>query len=116
MFQAGIQMENLDTSYVSAISWYVLSMFGLRGYINYFSGEDASESFNAAIANSSMLVASQSSMFMPGQSIVQVFSAEREALLLKDYKYELQDVEKRLIKLLSGEKTETNISTDKKNN
>ena len=116
MLQSGIQMENLDVSYVSAISWYFLAFFGLRGFISYFSGEDAANSIDAAtITGSPMLAASQGMMTAPGQNIVQVFSAEREALLVKEHKYELQDAEQRLIKLLSGEKGCAGTSLDKKN-
>jgi hypothetical protein len=31
MFQAGIDLQALDVSYVSSMSWYILTLTGLRG-------------------------------------------------------------------------------------
>lgn len=40
MFQRGLDISNLDTSYVSSISWYFLVMFGLRGFFTLIIGDN----------------------------------------------------------------------------
>jgi ER membrane protein complex subunit 3 len=41
MLHRGIDLSTLDVSYVSSLSWYFLLMFGLRGLIKLFLGEDS---------------------------------------------------------------------------
>ena len=36
MLQQGINLQSLDPSYVSALSWYFLVMFGIRGVMGLF--------------------------------------------------------------------------------
>ena len=43
MFQRGIEISQLDTSYVSSISWYFLVMFGLRGFFRLVIGTPSQE-------------------------------------------------------------------------
>jgi hypothetical protein len=38
MLQQGINLQSLDPSYVSALSWYFLVMFGIRGVMGLFLG------------------------------------------------------------------------------
>ena len=39
MFQRGLQLNTLDTSYVSSVSWYFLVMYGLRGLLRLIIGD-----------------------------------------------------------------------------
>uniref|UniRef100_A0A7S4QZ46 ER membrane protein complex subunit 3 n=1 Tax=Ditylum brightwellii TaxID=49249 RepID=A0A7S4QZ46_9STRA len=39
MFQRGLDLSTLDTSYVSSVSWYFLVMFGLRAFFRLAIGE-----------------------------------------------------------------------------
>jgi hypothetical protein len=39
MLQQGINLQSLDPSYVSALSWYFLVMFGIRGVMGLFLGK-----------------------------------------------------------------------------
>jgi hypothetical protein len=43
MFQKGLEMVQLDTSYVSSVSWYFLVMFGLRGFFRLVIGTPSLE-------------------------------------------------------------------------
>lgn len=39
MFQRGLDLSTLDTSYVSSVSWYFLVMFGLRAFFRLAIGD-----------------------------------------------------------------------------
>ena len=39
MFQRGVDLPTLDTSYISSVSWYFLLMFGLRGTFRLLIGD-----------------------------------------------------------------------------
>jgi len=39
MFQRGLQLNTLETSYVSSVSWYFLVMYGLRGLLRLIIGD-----------------------------------------------------------------------------
>ena len=41
MLQRGIQLNTLDTAYVTSMSWYFLVMFGMRGLYSIVMGQGA---------------------------------------------------------------------------
>ncbi len=43
MFQRGLDLTTLDTSYVSSVSWYFLVMFGLRAFFRLAMGDPLQE-------------------------------------------------------------------------
>lgn len=43
MFQRGLDLQTLDTSYVSSVSWYFLVMFGLRSFFRMVIGDPSQE-------------------------------------------------------------------------
>jgi hypothetical protein len=43
MFQRGLDLQTLDTSYVSSVSWYFLVMFGLRSFFRMAIGDATQE-------------------------------------------------------------------------
>ena len=114
MFQSGIDMVNLDVSYVSSISWYFLALFGLRSYIGYFAGEEASNAINMATVASAPMPTTNPGM--PGQHISQVFAQEKDHLLMKKHEWLLANAEARLIRKLSGKDDSVNQLLEKKNN
>jgi hypothetical protein len=44
MFQRGVDLPQLETSYVSSVSWYFLVMFGLRGFFRLVIGDPTPDS------------------------------------------------------------------------
>jgi hypothetical protein len=40
MLQRGINLSSLDASYVSSLSWYFITLFGLRGLFSLVLGKD----------------------------------------------------------------------------
>jgi len=49
MLQRGINLNNLDVSYVSSLSWYFITLFGMRGLFDIVlgSGNDATDNAQA---------------------------------------------------------------------
>lgn len=44
MFQRGLELTTLDTSYVSSVSWYFLVMYGLRGFFRLVMADNGGSS------------------------------------------------------------------------
>ena len=47
MFQCGLDLSNLETSYVSSVSWYFLVMFGLRAFFRLAIGDPSPETLES---------------------------------------------------------------------
>jgi hypothetical protein len=103
MFQNGMtQLPDLESSYVSSISWYFLVMYGLRSFFRLAIGDPPLE-----VKEQDMLL-SQMGMQLPNpatgknqaaDAIIKQLNQEAEnlELLLQDHKSELDSVEKRLL-------------------
>jgi hypothetical protein len=96
MFQRGLELQTLDTSYVSSVSWYFLVMFGLRAFFRLVIGDPSQE------MQEDMKL--QMSLGMQPNAGPQTFDApkalkgEADNLeLLAKHKSSLDDVEKRLL-------------------
>ena len=120
MFQRGLEgLTNLDTSYVSSVSWYFLVMYGLRGV------------FRLAIGTPKMeTTQSQQLLFSLGKkpgggnptqgndddAMIKQMNAEADNLpvtLPKQFKSQLDSVEKRLLgKLYPKKKATVSSSSD----
>lgn len=44
MLQKGIDLQYLDVTYVSSLSWYVMNLFGLKGINSLILGESVAAS------------------------------------------------------------------------
>lgn len=97
MFQRGLELQTLDTSYVSSVSWYFLVMFGLRGFFRLVIGDPSQEQVESNMVQSQLGV--QPSGGPPQQfDAPKALNAEADNLeLLPSHKSSLDDVEKRLL-------------------
>ena len=103
MFQKGMmELPDLESSYVSSISWYFLVMYGLRSFFRLAIGDPPLE-----VKEQDMLL-TQMGMQVPNpaatkgqdaETIIKQLKQEAEnfELLLQDHKSELDSVEKRLL-------------------
>jgi hypothetical protein len=94
MLQRGIELRSLSASWVSAVSWYFLNVFGLRSVYGLILGAD-----NAADQTQQM--ARQMSMQSPALSAKQdpnqLFKDEWEALQVEQYPDSLHGIEDQLL-------------------
>lgn len=92
MLQSGMEFtgQNLDVSYVSALSWYVLNMFGNTGLLALISSGSAQDM--VFMPN----VASQIAMNV---SPDKVFAQERDELLKLTHDYKMHEAEDSLLEM-----------------
>ncbi len=119
MFQRGLEgLATLDTSYVSSVSWYFLVMFGLRGFFRLVIGSPKMETMQSQQLLSSL--GHKPGGGNPAQSadddaILKQMTQEAENLpivLPKQFKSQLDGVEKRLLKQKYPKKKATISSSD----
>ena len=96
MFQKDLGLSNLDTSYVSSVSWYFLVMFGLRGFFRIVIGDPSQEMSedNTRQAKLGLHTQAGPNSFDPAKALTQ--EADNLELMPKQ-KSDLDDVEKRLL-------------------
>jgi len=92
LLQRGIELASLDVSYVSALSWYFLVLFGLRGVISLALGE-------GQVVDDTKLMQQQmdASAMMQQMDITKVYTSERENIELVHHKWVGEGVEERLV-------------------
>ena len=102
MFQRGIEMSQLDTSYVSSISWYFLVMFGLRGFFRLVIGTPSLETIETQSLWNKL--GKKPGGGPPGgdsdDTFIKSLTTEAdnlEVMLPKHFKSSLDQVEKRLL-------------------
>ncbi|KAK3752400.1 hypothetical protein QZH41_008602 [Actinostola sp. cb2023] len=89
MLQRGIDLNNLNASWVSSVSWYFINVFGLRSMYALVLGEN-----NAA--DQTRMMQDQMQMQMPPDP-AKAFKAEWEALEIVEHEWALENVEEELI-------------------
>jgi len=100
MLQRGIDLSTLDVSYVSSLSWYFLTLFGLRGLISIVLGDN--------VIDDAQLMQEQMQGGMGGASPAdtsKIYQSERENLELIKHEWELENVEKRILGRQQFQKT-----------
>lgn len=110
MLQSGVGTRDLDVRWVSSLSWYFLTLFGLQPVYNFILGSDncewlfgTSSWLTRAAANQ---VAQQMAMSpgaaMPGnQDPDKMFQAEVENLEVVEHVYILDGIEERVLGTLA---------------
>lgn len=97
MFQRGLDLSTLDTSYVSSVSWYFLVMFGLRAFFRLAIGELNQETQESMITQHSFGVTNVApnpqNKFNPEQAL----KTEADNLQFQKQIETLDDVEKRIL-------------------
>lgn len=103
MFQKGLDLRTLDTSYVSSISWYFLVMYGLRAFFKLvIDADDKHGCGQQAFMDAAMIQADLGNSLAasgPGKKFdgKQAVKIEIEAIELARHKSVLDDADKRLL-------------------
>lgn len=107
MLQRGIDLTNLDASWVSSVSWYFINVFGLRSMYALVLGQD-----NAADQTRVMQEQMQMQMQMP-QDPSKAFKAEWEALEIVTHEWTSDNVEEEMMEDFSPTDIIDDIVKDK---
>lgn len=95
MLQQGLNLPDVDVSYVSAISWCFILVFGLNSILQHFDGGD-----NFSMLNQQEQMMKAPMQMMPGQPGVEydkIFSAEKENIEIIPHFSMLEDSVDRLL-------------------
>ncbi|TDH69258.1 hypothetical protein CCR75_002580 [Bremia lactucae] len=93
MLQRGIELNTLDVSYVSSVSWYFLVSFGMRGFLSLILGE-ASASDDAKAMQLQMGMGAGPNMAFDAPK---AYKQERVSLRLQNHDWALEFAEKKLL-------------------
>eukprot|EP00743_Colponemidia_sp_Colp-15_P002024 GILK01002198.1.p1 GENE.GILK01002198.1~~GILK01002198.1.p1 ORF type:complete len:267 (+),score=43.48 GILK01002198.1:54-803(+) len=95
MLQRGVELNSLDVTYVTSLSWYFLILFGLRGLYSLFLGE------NSATDDTQIMQQQMAGMGGMGgpqaPDMKKMFASEKENLELVQHTFAPADAEARVI-------------------
>lgn len=98
MFQRGLDLSTLETSYVSSVSWYFLVMFGLRAFFRLAIGDMPQESQESSFLQHSLGTLINRPAAGPKKfDATAALNAEADNLELVKMNNMLNDAEKRLL-------------------
>mmetsp|Transcript_10203 Transcript_10203/g.21492 ORF Transcript_10203/g.21492 Transcript_10203/m.21492 type:complete len:333 (-) Transcript_10203:171-1169(-) len=98
MFQRGLDLTTLETSYVSSVSWYFLVMFGLRAFFRLAIGDPTPEVMEDAAALADLGRAQGSAPVGPQQfDAPKTLRVEADNLELVRQRPTVDDAERRLL-------------------
>ncbi|KAF2707730.1 transmembrane protein [Pleomassaria siparia CBS 279.74] len=93
MLQSGVGTRDLDVRWVSSLSWYFLTLFGLQPVYNFILGSN-----NSATQSTQQMAANPGAGLMgPEQDPDKLFLSESENLEVLEYKWVLEGIEDRLV-------------------
>jgi len=92
MLQRGVELQTLDVSYVSSLSWYFLVMFGMRGLFTLLLGENS-------VPDDTALMQQQMGMGANPQQFnaAAAFKQERTAIRYLDHRFVVIEAERRYL-------------------
>ncbi|KUF77245.1 ER membrane protein complex subunit 3 [Phytophthora nicotianae] len=93
MLQRGIELNTLDVSYVSSVSWYFLVSFGMRGFLSLILGEKSASDDTKAMQMQMGMGAGPNMAF----DAPKVYKQERVSLRLHNHDWALEFAEKKLL-------------------
>lgn len=93
MLQRGIELDTLDVSYVSSVSWYFLVMFGMRGALSLVLGEQSASDDTKAMQMQMGLGAGPNIGF----DAPKLYKQERVSLRLHRHEWALEHAERKLL-------------------
>jgi len=96
MLQSGVGTRDLDVRWVSSLSWYFLTLFGLQPVYNFILGSD-----NTANQIAQQMAMNPAGMMAPNSDPDKMFAAEAENLEVIEHSYILDGIEERILASLS---------------
>lgn len=97
MLQRGVELQSLDVSYVSSLSWYFLVMFGLRGLFTLILGgasvDSDAQMMQAQMGMGGMGMGAKQNAFDPKKA----YKQERESLKLAQHEWTVGASERKLV-------------------
>eukprot|EP00347_Sterkiella_histriomuscorum_P016616 403352504 len=92
ILQQGLNLQALDPSYVSSMSWCFLLIFGLQGLMNLILGDsDGMDDMNSMMPNPAQMMGGQPGMEQ--KNFAALFKSEKENYEILNYKFRLEDAE-----------------------
>lgn len=91
MLQKDVNLVNLDASWVSSASWYLINLFGIRSMFTIVLGEN-----NAADQTKVMQDQMSGSALAAPDDMNKAFKAECDALMITEHNWVLRNIEQKL--------------------